>query len=103
MNDAQDNQVRLAAFQWLREQVAIRGDVLPRDMLERGFLFGNERVPLMAPQGIFKPRLLDLPLSITTVANGPYADSFTANGFLKYCYRGDDPYHRDNVGLREVM
>ena len=46
--------------------------------------------------------MLDLPLSITSVPNGPYDDSFTAEGFLAYRYRGTDPHHRDNAGLREL-
>lgn len=44
-----------------------------------------------------------IPLSITTVAGGPYDDSFTKDGFLVYRYRGTDIDHRDNVGLREAM
>ena len=50
-----DYSVRIAAFNWLSEQVAIHGDVLPRKLLERGFFFNDVRVPLSAPQGIFKP------------------------------------------------
>ena len=59
-------------------------------------------MPLVAPQGIFKPKILDLPLSITTTPDSPYADSFSADGYLEYKYRGSDPNHRDNVGLRQV-
>jgi putative restriction endonuclease len=95
--------VRRAAFDWLSEQVELHGDVLPRDALAQGFTFDGHRVPLVGPQGIFKPRIMALPLSITTVANGPYADSFGPNGLLSYKYRGTDPSHRDNVGLRESM
>jgi putative restriction endonuclease len=61
-------------------------------------------VPLLGPQGIFKPAVLpELPLSITTAPDGPYDDSFTPAGLLSYRYRGVDPNHRDNVGLREAM
>ncbi len=41
-----------------------------------------------------------LPLSITTAPSGPYDDSFGPDGLLQYKYRGTDPNHRDNVGLR---
>jgi putative restriction endonuclease len=34
-----DLQVRLAAFDWLSEQVNLHGDVLPRKLLEQGFEF----------------------------------------------------------------
>lgn len=98
-----DLQVRLAAFNWLTEQVNSHGDVLPRKLLEQGFEFQDQRVPLIAPQGIFKPQILDLPLSITTAPKGPYDDYFGKDNFLLYRYRGIDPNHRDNVGLRKVF
>lgn len=46
---------------------------------------------------------MDLPLSITTIADGPYDDSIGADDLLHYRYRGKDPNHPDNVGLRELM
>ena len=98
-----DQSVRITAFNWLSEQVAIHGDVLPRKLLEKGFIFNNERVPLISPQGIFKPKILDLPLTINTAPDGPYDDSFDGNNVLLYRYRGTDPQHRDNVGLRKAM
>lgn len=103
MNAHLDTTIRLAAFRWLSEATAIHGDVLPRTLLQQGFEFQNERVPLMAPQGIFKPRLMELPLSITTTPQGPYPDAFGPDGFLSYRYRGTDPLHPDNQGLRRAM
>jgi putative restriction endonuclease len=95
--------VRLAAFQWLRSQADIYGDELPRAVLAEGFRYGTVRVPLLGPQGIFKPAILtDVPLSITTAPNGPYADSFTGT-LLRYAYRGTDAAHPDNRGLRKAM
>jgi putative restriction endonuclease len=98
-----DFQVRLTAFNWLSEQVNSHGDVLPRKLLEQGFEFQGQRIPLVAPQGIFKPQVLELPLSITTAPKGPYDDYFGKDNFLIYSYRGKDPKHRDNVGLRKVF
>ena len=98
-----DLQVRVAAFNWLSEQVNSHGDVLPRKLLEKGFEFQGQQIPLVAPQGIFKPQILDLPLSITTAPKGPYDDYFGKDNFLIYRYRGTDPNHRDNVGLRKVF
>ena len=98
-----DLQVRLAAFNWLSEQVNLHGDVLSRKLLEQGFEFQGQRIPLVAPQGIFKPQILDLPLSITTAPKGPYDDYFGNDNFLIYRYRGTDSNHRDNVGLRKVF
>ncbi len=98
-----DLQIRLAAFTWLSEQVNLHGDVLSRTLLQQGFEFQGQRIPLVAPQGIFKPQILDLPLSITTAPKGPYDDYFGKDDFLIYRYRGTDPNHRDNVGLRKVF
>jgi hypothetical protein len=39
MDAAGDLKVRLAASEWLREQVELHGDVLPRSLLEQGFVF----------------------------------------------------------------
>jgi len=101
--DDLDHRVRLAAFQWLRAQIDLHGDVLPHSILIEGFVFDGIRVPLLNPQGIFKPRVLaDAPLSIRTAAEGPYADSFTS-GLLRYAYRGIDPDHADNRALRVAM
>jgi putative restriction endonuclease len=98
-----DLQIRSVAFNWLSEQVKVHGDVLPRKLLEQGFEYQGQRIPLVAPQGIFKPQILDLPLSITTAPKGPYDDYFGKDNFLIYRYRGIDPNHRDNVGLRRVF
>ena len=55
-------QIRLAAFDFLAEQVQRCGDVLPARVLRDGFEFEGARVRL-----IFKPALLpEIPLSITT-------------------------------------
>jgi putative restriction endonuclease len=98
-----DQRVRLAAFQWLRAQMDVHGEVLPRSILAEGFVFDGRRVPLLGPQGIFKPALCELPLSITTSPKGPYADSWTPDNRLRYAYRGTDPAHPDNRGLRLAM
>jgi putative restriction endonuclease len=98
-----DKQVRLAAFNWLTEQVEKHGDVLKRDRLSKGLNFKGTRIPLVSPQGIFKPKQLNLPLTITTSPKGPYTDSFDKNDFLLYKYRGTNPMHQDNVGLRKCM
>lgn len=99
----QDFPIRLAAFDWLAEQTDIHGDVLDRTLLVRGFEYHGQRIALMSPQGIFKPRQMDLPLTITTAPDGPYDDRLDEGKFLLYKYRGTDPQHRDNVGLRRLM
>ena len=99
-----EQRARSAAFDWLTRQVSIRGDdVLPRAILVQGFELDGQRVPLIGPQGIFKPALMQLPISITTSPSGPYNDGLGPDNLLHYRYRGTDPSHRDNVGLRTAM
>jgi putative restriction endonuclease len=98
-----DLQVRLAAFNWLSEQVNSHGDVLPRKLLEQGFEFQGQRIPLISPQGIFKPKFLELPISINTSPEGPYNDGVGYDNLLVYRYRGTNPNHKDNIGLRKVF
>ena len=100
--DPLDSRIRQQAFDWLAEQVEVHGDVLPRQLLARGFECEGRRIHLLGPQGIFKPKDLGLPLSITTAPSGPYEDSFSG-GLLHYKYRGTDPAHPDNEGLRQAM
>ncbi|HEY3059659.1 MAG TPA: HNH endonuclease [Chloroflexota bacterium] len=101
-----DTRVRLAAFDFLRQQTALHGTELPREVLAKGFFVDGQRIPLLAPQGIFKPALLaEVPLSITTAPpsvrkSAVYDDRLDTDGVLSYRYRGTDPMHRDNVGLR---
>ena len=104
-----DSRVRLRAFEFLEHLRARHPHGVPRQALAAGFDFEGRRVPLVGPQGIFKPAVLpDMPLSITTVPivegrDRPYEDRMTADGLLEYQYRGTDPQHPDNVGLRLAM
>ena len=106
--DSTDSRIRSAAFAFLSELTLRHGEVLPAAELRVGFSHQGQRVPLMGPQGIFKPALLELPLSITSVPvvagrARPYQDELGGDGLLQYRYRGADPDHRDNRGLRELM
>jgi putative restriction endonuclease len=99
-----DTRVRLAAFRWLSEQTAIHGDVLSWSLLLQGFELDGLRVPLLSQQGIFKPQVLpNAPLTIRTSAAGPYDDHFGPDDLLLYSYRGTDPRHPENEGLRRAM
>src|SRR5213593_1496989 len=98
MIDDRDAAVRLRAFDFLTDQRRRFGEAsIPRPILERGFDFEGVRVPLIGPQGIFKPAIMpELPLTITTAPpvehrERPYDDGFIDGGFLRYRYRGPDP------------
>jgi len=104
LTQRREHEIRMATFDWLADQVDIYGDVLPRPLLSWGFESKGQRISLISQQGIFKPRVFKkIPLSITTTMSGPYDDNFDSDGLLKYKYRGTDPMHSDNVGLRMAM
>jgi putative restriction endonuclease len=104
MEDSNSYKIRIAAFEWLREQVIIYDDVLPHHLLFHEFIYAGERVPLLGAQGIWKPKLINkYPLSITSIPESNYSDGLISDNRLHYSYRGTDPNHRDNVGLREAM
>lgn len=98
-----DANARQAAFNWLGQQSDLHEAVLPRKTLAQGFEFSGQRMRLVGPQGIFKPATMQAPLSITTSPNGPYSDHFGPDGLLRYSYRGTNPEHPDNRGLRFAM
>ena len=98
-----DARIRVRAFQWLQELVAAHGDILSWQVLQQGFAFGGQRIYVIGQQGIWKPKALDIPLSIRTSVKSPYGDRFSGEHLLLYSYQGEDPNHRDNRGLREAM
>ena len=109
MADDLDHAVRSAAFNFLAEHSRLHGETFERKTLEEGFMFRGERVRLVGPQGIFKPRILaDRALSLTTVAPKrgrprPYDDGFQPDNTVIYKYRGTDPNHHNNRWVRNAM
>jgi putative restriction endonuclease len=107
--DPVDSAVRIAAFAFLVQQRQIYGERLPWSVLARGFDYRGQRVPLLGPQGIFKPAVLpEMPLSLMTAPTvpgkqRPYEDEQRDDGVMIYRYRGTNPNHKDNVGLRRAM
>lgn len=70
------------------------------------FSVEGQRVPLVSQQGIFKPAVLELPVSIRTTYRStdqvrPYEDEVDENDYLLYRYRGTDPQHHENRWLRQ--
>jgi putative restriction endonuclease len=98
---------RLAAFDYAAGQS--RGGELPiAYSVLTSFSFDGEAMPLIGQKGIWKPRVLDLPISIITAApkigvEPPYPDEMTPDGRLLYRYEGTDPQLWTNVRLRRAM
>jgi len=97
-----DSQIRVALFQWLGERSARNGGVFTWKELTTGFVFGGNVITLIGQTGIWFPKGWAMPVSITTSFKGPYPDTFK-DGILSYRYRGKDPNHRDNKGMREAF
>jgi putative restriction endonuclease len=92
--------IRQAAFMYLDELTVEHGETLPWEPLRDGFDFEGERVTLLGVRGIWKPRCLDLPISLRTSPQNPYGDLTGDDGLLHYRYYGTDIDHPDNAGLR---
>lgn len=103
-SSSEDHLIRVAAFDWLASQVDVHGDVLPWHILQSGFEFRGTLVHMISQRGIFRPGVLrEIPISITTSPRNPYGDTFGPDNQLCYRYKGQDPDHPDNVGLRKAM
>jgi putative restriction endonuclease len=110
-----DTALRLAAWDHVR-RLRLNRDHLTAAELRPGFVFQNERVPLINPQrGIFKPSETKYLLSIRTVFPKPggrvwYDDQrqihrqvFQGDHAIDYAFMGSDPEAADNRWLREAM
>ena len=104
-----DDRIRGAAFAYLDRLTSAPGGLVTRADLE-AFEFEGRRLRLIAPQqGIWRPKSLQAALSIVTtyVAPGqvpPYEDQDRGpDDYPRYKWRGTDPMHPDNVGLRRAM
>lgn len=98
---------RESAMAWLRVKLLTQ-QVFTREELAH-FEFGGSEYRLISPYtGIWKPQKLNSALSISTAyveneSDRPYEDGIGADEMLRYKWRGDDPNHADNRGLREAM
>jgi putative restriction endonuclease len=95
--------VRVAAFQYLEQLRAVHGDALPWRALTHGFVFDGQPIALIGQAGIWKPRALDLPISISTSPSNPYGDVVGDDGLLLYRYQGSASRSYDNDMLRRAM
>jgi putative restriction endonuclease len=103
VSSERDYLVRLAAFQYLDRLTDAYGDPLPWSALTHGFSYQGIAIPLLGAAGIWKPRALDLPISISTSPRNPYGDTTGDGGLLRYRYQGSSARSYDNVLLRRVM
>ncbi len=98
-----DDLIRLAAFQWLDKQIGFYGYYLPYNLLVKGFTFQGMQITLKGRPGIWKPKVMELPISITTDPEGKYDDTRLGNGLILYSYQGVNPNSWDNIALTKAM
>jgi putative restriction endonuclease len=67
--------IRVAAFDFLARQSRVFPDTLPWKVLSEGFVYDGRRIPLIGPQGIFKP-------AYRTPPGIPRRDAHRADGGL---------------------
>jgi hypothetical protein len=104
--EAADQSVRTRAVAFLARLSEIHPNGIPWSVLLAGFDFEGRRVPLASQQGIFKPAVCRLPLSMRTapIVAGrarPYEDEQDSEGLILYKYRGTDRAPPENEGLPE--
>ena len=99
-----DHRIRAAAGAWLSEQTDQHGPEFDWARLIHGFTFEGERIGLVNQRGIWKPKAMEMPLSIRTSWTNPYGDGFDpATRRPRYRYFGTNPGHADNAGLRRLL
>lgn len=108
LNDQEELEFREAAFAWIRAK-QIHTPFLTREDLSK-FEYKGSQHRLIGPfTGIWKvASLSDSAIAISTayVPDGsprPYEDGEGADGLQRYKWRGTDPNHSDNRGLRRAM
>jgi putative restriction endonuclease len=103
-----DARVRQEAQAWLAVRTNDGMDAIS-DLDPEDFEVDGGRLPLKSRQrGIWKPRILDAALSITTTfrrpgQERPYEDQVGSDGMLRYKWQGDEMEAADNRSLRRAM
>lgn len=100
--------LRHAAITWLEQRSFDRQIPLTRDDIAEFRWEGGPFRLIPSMQGIWKPRGFEATLSIVTTYRAPgqkrpYEDEVGADGLIRYKWRGDNPQHAENVGLRRAM
>ena len=104
MATVEGHAIRLAAIAYVHDLREKYDGFVPWAALTN-FAWKGVRVPLIGASGIWKPALLQEPISITTSPSDPYGDAVNSRGLLedRYVWKkpGDEDHHH-NEGLRRA-
>lgn len=98
----EQEQIRIDIFEWLNLQISIYGNVLTSRILN-GYKYKDESIYLHGNKGIWKPKQLNYPVSISSDPQGKYSDNFISDSLLEYSYEGSNPYYWTNSLLRKAL
>jgi len=106
--DSIDAGLRSAMFAHLDRLLVQSPDGSLRSADINTFIYEGRALRLIVQTGIWKPAGLSAALTIRTTYTPPnqpppYLDDVGADGLVRYKYRGTDPNHADNRGLRHAM
>ena len=103
-----DASIRSAAFEYLAWLTGSDSEVPVNwpDLI--AFTYDGQKCPLIGQRGIWKPSLLELPISLATAPpkpgrSAPYEDQILSNDTVVYRYQGQDPHAHDNVWLHRLF
>lgn len=110
-----DDELRLSAFNRVRELQNEEGEVRKIDLL-RGFMYQSEKIGLVqGQQGIYKPRQMDILLSVTTVVRNKkskfnyeshqtvHQSIFAGDAFIEYDFMRGGSHRAQNQYLKKAM
>jgi putative restriction endonuclease len=109
VSEPYEQAIRLDVFDHLRRLASLDPEgLINRADLDPLLLSNGGSVHVIGAAGIWKPRGLRYPISVTTIAPKPghpppYDDTPGPDGTIVYRYRGTDPGHPDNVAMRDIM
>ena len=104
-----DAAVRMAAFAFLEDRLSgVVEETLSFEVLRSGFIFRGGGSLYSSLRESSSPPCSRKSLTITTAPPkhnkpAPYDDISGPDGTLLYRYRGQNPMHHENVGLRRAM
>jgi putative restriction endonuclease len=98
----EQEKIRLHIFEWLNLQISIYGNVLTSSIIN-SYKYKGELIYLHGNKGIWKPKQLNHPISISSDPKGKYSDNFISDSLLHYGYEGSKPNYWTNSLLRDAL